>query len=1543
MKKRVLSALLVLCMACSMVSTVWAANEQATPETADKPASVLLDDSQSAPVTNAPAQDQDVAEGLTALEDEESGQQSDVDTPDASQPEQAESTGTPVEGNTEYTAALEQDGQALNVIVTAPEGAFDEGVEPKLSVSAIEDETALDTIASELEGNVEYDGFAALDISFKNEAGEEIEPNVPVTVRIELPDSIVDSGIDLSTLAVQHLAEDESGNVTKVEQVASVADGSIALSEEAQAAMEAQAAENAADDTAATDEAAGVAPMMLAANNALTDATAEAAAVAEFEVSGFSPFTITWSSGQTTYFRITVHYVNENGEDIPALSNQDVTIRNVSDYQSQEYDLGDYVVQSDTYDFAGQIKYSQPGNFNNSKDVTRMVARQETNQILFWETTTRYLTFYNGSTQADQLSRGENDGTQTAHIYLVYKDKETTPQTGFYIDDTVMEYGLYTVQYNGEEDIDLSSYTFSWSRILPADAESETPPADDAGWTQVERQRVSGSLYNLTEDGRSLNVSLDAKLAGLKDDERLWYQVEIRDENSELVDTLYQHVLYYIELQNGSFETPKRADGQHNVDLNVSDEGVIWNTTDKNKQIEIINPNGDRSGNNASGTYGTHGVNAAPDENQIAELNADSEGTLYQDVLTIPRSTVHWSLMHRARNRAAFSNGTRFYSGYDTMYVIIMSANAANEVTTQPQVREIIEAAGFVPTQYYQSVGKEEQVIQSGDYEGTVVWRITDYVSSNSSGGANSWTRYLDDYKVPDGQYLTRFLFAAGATGYDRQSGRDTELEYTVGNLLDDVAFTTDILEPNPGQATVAVTKTVNGLTDEELANYSVTFTVTNGNETVGEITVDNFGEADPDGNSTATGSVVINLGDASNMAVTIAESDVEQEGYTCTTTSSSAEISGGASIAVTLSDQKVTGVAFTNTYESTAPETVSLTLTKTFAGLTDAEVNYLLFGQGDDGFGWDINYCQPELREDVKQSDGQDVKFATYMADSDAVKGITLPDGTEVTGGGDFRITAQQFLSKTGTYGSDFTETGLSNIDEIENQEQGYTNQITHASLKKEFGNWVYSVTLEVPAVEDGYYYTVFEQHGEVPGYAKLDDSNVEYAITGIEGLKDGTGKFIDTEANNVYVDMDDEVEPVKVTVNDEDYTLDGEEAAIHQGVFQKLYITNDATIEFTNHYTGNLKVSKTVSGVDEEDLTSTELVNKQFTITLKPYDGIAHLDLLDGREIRYTISHRDGTTTSDSKTMAQDKQCAIEVTLKDGDTITFEEIPAIQYTVTEKDPEAGAYDFLDYTWQEATYAETMTGFGDEQKADEHWNHNGQSASIPAEEGGRRYYTVIGTDKPGDRIVSVDSMISIKPEDERPVETLQITNKYVAYKSLTIEKDVTGNLSDPDDTFTFTISGATGIKPEDITNSGAENVKVSNGTITATLGNGDTITIDKLTSEHTLTISEDAGDYDTVIDLTETDGYVDGTDHDGFAVNSKQVTVTVADVTDEEANGASLGTVRFENKKSVTPPTGLESNHTRPYTLMVTAAGIAGLALIGGIVNRRIRRRREE
>ena len=66
-----------------------------------------------------------------------------------------------------------------------------------------------------------------------------------------------------------------------------------------------------------------------------------------------------------------------------------------------------------------------------------------------------------------------------------------------------------------------------------------------------------------------------------------------------------------------------------------------------------------------------------------------------------------------------------------------------------------------------------------------------------------------------------------------------------------------------------------------------------------------------------------------------------------------------------------------------------------------------------------------------------------------------------------------------------------------------------------------------------------------------------------------------------------------------------------------------------------------------------------------------------------------------------------------------------------------------------------------------------------------------------------------------------------------------------------------------------------------------------------------------------------------------------VATVTTEQLRKGDV-TVKFTNYRPVVAPTGLESNHTTPYGLMVGAAGVAGAALVGSVVVRRRRRRQE-
>ena len=133
MKKRVLSVLLALCLAGSLASTAWAAGDQATPETAEADTSAV--------VLNEEEEQQDET---TASQEETSGEDS---TAAPAEDPTAQVTETEADdGSVEYTAALETDGQTMNVVVTAPEGAFAEDVQPELSVTMLTADDELNAV-----------------------------------------------------------------------------------------------------------------------------------------------------------------------------------------------------------------------------------------------------------------------------------------------------------------------------------------------------------------------------------------------------------------------------------------------------------------------------------------------------------------------------------------------------------------------------------------------------------------------------------------------------------------------------------------------------------------------------------------------------------------------------------------------------------------------------------------------------------------------------------------------------------------------------------------------------------------------------------------------------------------------------------------------------------------------------------------------------------------------------------------------------------------------------------------------------------------------------------------------------------------------------------------------------------------------------------------------------------------------------------------------------------------------------------------------------
>lgn len=256
----------------------------------------------------------------TATEEEPTQEDSEEEsTEEESAEETTEEETTEVESEEETAEEAAEEAQEFSATVDgvtvrayAAPGVFPEGVTMSVTALGTEDSDVADALDS---SDVEYDGFIALDISFYD-GDTEIEPeDGAVQVSFELDAGMLDENADPASLEVQHLAEDEDGNVVDVQTVA-----------------------DAADETAGTVE-------LKADEHVIT---------AEFEVNGFSTFTITYTRRQNTYEK-TVHIVvkNANGEyeEIPNVSAADVTLESGTNGTSQAYNIADAAVDVLGYEY----------------------------------------------------------------------------------------------------------------------------------------------------------------------------------------------------------------------------------------------------------------------------------------------------------------------------------------------------------------------------------------------------------------------------------------------------------------------------------------------------------------------------------------------------------------------------------------------------------------------------------------------------------------------------------------------------------------------------------------------------------------------------------------------------------------------------------------------------------------------------------------------------------------------------------------------------------------------------------------------------------------------------------------------------------------------------------------------------------------------------------------------------------------------------------------------------------------------------------------
>ena len=1661
MKKRVLSALLVLCMACSMVSTVWA--NQATPETADKPASVLLDDSQSAPVTNAPAQDQDVAEGLTAPEDEESGQQSDVDTPDASQPEQAESTGTPVGGGVEYTAALEQDGQVLNVIVTAPEGAFDEGMEPKLSVSAIEDEAQTDGIAAKLdEYGLTYDGFAALDISFKNEAGEEIEPKVPVTVRIELPQAIVDSGIDLTTLAVQHLEEDADGNVKNVTEVATL-DNGITLSEEA---------------AAAANEAAGVAPMsnMPAEEATAGDATETPAAVAEFEVDGFSSFVITWDGpGWKNAFEITFKYVDENGNEINAPDVPwNTTLDSDKEYTRIDFDSYKRTIEGYTYKEARYQNWKDTGDENNGGIATYLTLTRESDR---WSTT-YILDVYNENgelrTSSNEWQQGRDTKERT--IYLIYtKDETTTPGGGD-------QGGTGTVTEN-------ATVTTSKTAVLKTD---------------------NSGNYDLT-----LSISGDR---GNKTKKQAVDVLFIVDRSGSMTTTRQNALDSAVETLITTLQSDRYKD---NIDA----------------QYGVVAFAGSKPYNGGSYyDYGTTSYNWTNDGNATLQWikNLDFEGgTNYQQAIHTGKEMLENRSNDRKQNATTFvifiSDGIPTYRGVDVTNYLNDSKNGnGSNDNSGKNINAAVTEIETMTCDYFYAIGMGDDFGQEWshgqlvDKQGTTnLKKLANAVNADYAGDENVYSADDEDLSDAFGDITATITFFAATD----VTITDPLSKYAdiVLNADEKAKFTVTVTRTELKDKEGKVTSEAKTWEEKVTAGEEVKFQDWAGNDvtvtpaydadtktitlTFPHSTGDTPGYELEPGYTYSISTVITPSETAKNLGMdngaakqtpdtgTGTHADAGQQGF-WSNDNANAKVTFTANGAEgsELFPKPVIQVDETYTPEPVDPNpdirkyvddnpdgTYDLSLDVTGTAIkeqTKLNVLYVLdesysmmwemdgsfpysdisSSSNNNGFGpnpgGDNQYTEKN-NKGVEAGLEIPYTYRRYLAAVNAIKQLnsTLAQNDDVL---DVQYALVEFADKTyetsrwsqssnfslpeakwetfesGTnYVAAFTSANeaLNNLNEDRRGAETVVVFITDGDPNRDTVDGSGSADAEegisaankvlkqMPDFVDSLYVIGVSDDVNPTNLQNLIkgidvEANVfttsqanllvqQFAQMAAEIAGTQTKNAVITDTLSEYAELVNENAAPSITIKKKDGSTavdvtapdtltevrDGQgELTGYTGTYK--FTDNSETVELTYTYslanktltlafpeeysltkdwvytvTVNIQPSETAvnyqsgegepkypdtgdANTDVPGATGNEIIssgkpgfhsNTEATLTynddgekeypnpviqvrngsLTIYKNITSNEPgfkvadLGNVEFRFEVQGPDDVKNKTYGTIDFDEQGVAEVTIEKNGELTIEGLPAGEYTVTEiskPDSEDGSYYCSGMTYQ--------VGTGNEENQPQAATVSaGATTTVTIENTYAKYRTVIVTKQVGGDMGDTTAPFNFTTTVERNGNTATIGGKVIAAAESDFAfgqgqgaEKVHAKLQEKenDDTAVFTDAGYT-------------------------LASGETVTITKLKEGDTITIEET----DFGKNGYETSYAVNGTTQSG---QEKSVTIG-----DEHFAGNNTVTVTVTNNRQVVAPTGLESNHTTPYVLMITAAGMAGLALIGGIVARRIRRRRQE
>ena len=335
--------------------------------------------------------------------------------------------------------------------------------------------------------------------------------------------------------------------------------------------------------------------------------------------------------------------------------------------------------------------------------------------------------------------------TETVSGSIAFTINVTEP-TGLSIDNNIVVDGTLRPVYVDEKGN--RTYHDDWNYTWTAQFFHTD---NSGGETKIENEDSSIDPAALYKDG-SLNVAIDN--GGIREETDVngkevlhvtTYTVTAKDKNGNPMGEASHRVEFGGNVLNGSFEYPSIPSNVTNYAFANGTHQLFWRTTAPGEN-QTLGQDVELGSDKPYNPYLPAGSSAAHGR-QYAELNAEAMGTLYQDVLTAPGAELSWGFSHRSR----------VGSGENTMYLIIASSEDGAKIHTQDDINNLIRN--------YNADGKKVIYDDGSSY---TLWKM--------EGDANHWQNHFGSYKVPAGQYATRFFFAS-ATGT------------TTGNLIDNVTF----------------------------------------------------------------------------------------------------------------------------------------------------------------------------------------------------------------------------------------------------------------------------------------------------------------------------------------------------------------------------------------------------------------------------------------------------------------------------------------------------------------------------------------------------------------------------------------------------------------------------------------------------------------------------------------------------------------------------------------------------------------------------------